>query len=90
MLYTLIYIITYIYIYAQIYTHIQNQGLPWWRNAEESNCSEGAAGDAGSIPGLGGSPGEGNGNPPQYSYLENPTDRGAGQAIVHGVADCWT
>ena len=40
----------------------------------------------GSILGLGRSPGEGNGCPLQYSCLENPTDRGAWQAIVHGVA----
>ena len=39
--------------------------------------------DAGSIPGLGRSPGEGNGNPLQYSCLENPMDRGAWQATVH-------
>ena len=43
-------------------------------------------GDAGFIPGLGRSPGGGNGNPLQYSYLENPMDRGAGRAIAHGVA----
>ena len=43
------------------------------------------AGDKGSIPGLGRSPGEGNGNPPQYSSLGNPMDRGAWLAIVHGV-----
>ena len=41
--------------------------------------------DAGSIPGLGRSPGEGNGNPLQYSYLENPMDRGAWQATVYKV-----
>ena len=45
------------------------------------------AGDLGSIPGLGRSPGEGNGNPLHYSCLENPKDRGARQAIVHGVAE---
>ena len=39
------------------------------------------------IPGLGRSPGEGNGNLLQYSCLENPMDRGAWQATVHGVAD---
>ena len=39
----------------------------------------------GSIPGLGRSPGEGNGNPLQYSCLENPMDRGAWQAIIHRV-----
>ena len=42
--------------------------------------------DAGSSPGLGRSPGEGHGNQLQYSCLENPMDRGAWQAIVHGVA----
>ena len=41
--------------------------------------------DAGSIPGLGRSPGGGHGNPFQYSCLENPMDRGAWWAIVHGV-----
>ena len=48
------------------------------------------AGDPGSIPGLGRSPGEGNGNPLQYSCLENPMDRGAWRATVHGVAKSWT
>ena len=43
-------------------------------------------GDPGSIPGWGRSPGEGNGNPFQYSYLENPMDRGGWWAtIVHGI-----
>ena len=42
-------------------------------------------GDVGSIPGSGRSPGEGNGNPLQYSYLGNPMDRGAWQAKVHRV-----
>ena len=44
------------------------------------------AGDSGLIPGWGRSPGEGNGNPLQYSCLENPMDREALQATVHGVA----
>ena len=44
------------------------------------------AGDPGSIPGSGRSPGEENGNPLQYYCLENPMDRGAWQATVHGVA----
>ena len=48
------------------------------------------AGDTGSIAGLGRSPGKGNGNPPEYSCLENPTDRGAWWATVHGVAKSWT
>ena len=45
----------------------------------------GDIGDAGWIPGLGRSPGEGNGNPPQYSCLENTMNRGAWRATVHGV-----
>ena len=44
------------------------------------------AGDVGSVPGLGRSSGEGNGNPLQYSCLRNPMDRGAWRATVHGVA----
>ena len=48
------------------------------------------AGDVGSIPGSGRSPGEGNGNPLQYSCLGNPMDRGAWQAIVHGVTELET
>ena len=45
-----------------------------------------SVGDQGSFPGSGRSPGEGNGNPLQYSCLVNPTDRGAWQATVQGVA----
>ena len=45
------------------------------------------AGDLGSIPGLGRSPGEGNGNPLQYSCLENPLDRGAWQASPQGLKE---
>ena len=45
------------------------------------------AGDTGSIPGLGRSPGGGHGHPLQYSCLENPMDRGAWRATVHGVAN---
>ena len=47
-------------------------------------------GDAGLIPGLGRSPGEGNGNPLYYSCLENSMDRGAWGAIVQGLQKCWT
>ena len=50
---------------------------------QETACSAGAAV---SIPGLGSSPGEGNGNPLQYSCLGNPMDRGALWTTVHGVA----
>ena len=45
---------------------------------------------AGSIPGRGISPGEGNVNPRQYSCLENPMERGAWQALLHGVVKSWT
>ena len=51
-------------------------------SAVESACN---AGDAGSIPALRRSPGGGHGTPLQYSCLENPMDRGAWQATVHGV-----
>ena len=54
---------------------------------KESVCNER---DLGSIPGLERSPGEGNGNPLQNSCLENPMDRGAWQATVHGVTKSWT
>ena len=48
------------------------------------------AGDLGLIPGSGRSPGEGNGNPLQYSCLKNPMDGGGWQATVHGVTKSWT
>ena len=54
---------------------------------KESTCN---AGDMGSIPGSGRSPGRGNGNPFQYSCLKNPTDRGAWQATAHGVTKSQT
>ena len=58
-------------------------GFPSSTDGKESACN---AGDSGSIPGWGRSPGEGNGNPLQYSCLENSVDRGAWWATVHGVA----
>ena len=58
-------------------------GLPWWLRSKESTCN---AENVSSIPGSGRSPGEGNGNPLQYSCLGNPMDREAWQAAVHGVA----
>ena len=48
------------------------------------------AGDPGSIPGSGRFPEEGNGNPLQYSYLENSMDRGALKATFYGVSESWT
>ena len=53
-------------------------------------ANAGDAGDVGSIPGLARSPGEGHGNPLQYSYLEDFMNRGAWQAIVHGVTESDT
>ena len=58
-------------------------GFPGGSDDKESACS---AEDLGLIPGLGRSPGEGNGTPLQYSCLENPTYRGALWATVHGLA----
>ena len=58
-------------------------GFPGDSYSKESACN---AGDPGSIPGSGRSPGEGNGNPLQYSCLENAMHRGAWQILVHGVA----
>ena len=57
-------------------------GFPGGSASKESTCN---AGDLGLIPGLGRSPGEGNSHPFQYSCLENPMNRGAWQAAVHGV-----
>ena len=59
------------------------RGFPGGSEVKAPAC---IAGDLGSIPGLGRFPGEGNGNPLQYSCLENPMNRGAWWAIVHGVA----
>ena len=62
-------------------------GFPGGSDGKEPACN---SGDPDSIPGLGRSPGKGNGNPLQYSCLENPMDRGAWPATVHGVAKSWT
>ena len=61
-------------------------GFPGSSEGKESACN---AGDLGLIPGSGRSPGGGNGNPLQYSCLENSMDRGAWQATVHGVVKSW-
>ena len=62
-------------------------GFPGDSAGKESTCN---AGDLGSIPGSGRSPGEGNGNPLQYSCLENPKDGGAWQVTVHRVTKSQT
>ena len=64
--------------------HHERIGLPQWLSGKESTCNRGL------IPGLGRSPGEGNGNPLQYSYLGNPKDKGAWQATVHRVTKSQT
>ena len=62
-------------------------GFPGSSDGKESARN---AGDLGSIPGLGRSPGEGNGYPLQYFGLENSMDRGAGQATVHEIVKSQT
>ena len=62
-------------------------GFPGGSDGKESACN---AGDTGLIPGSGISPGEGNGNPLQYSCLENSMDRGSWWATVPGVAKSQT
>ena len=62
-------------------------GFPAGSDSEESTCN---AGNLGSIPVSGRTPVEGNGNPLQYSCLENPMVRGAWRATVHGVAKSRT
>ena len=66
-------------------------GLPGGSNCKEAACN---VGDLGSIPGLGRSPGKGNGYQFQYSFLENPMDGGTWRVTVHGlqrvVRDCMT
>ena len=66
---------------------LQCFGFPAGLDCKESACN---AGDPGSIPGSGRSPGEGHGNPLQYSCLENCMERGAWWFTVHGVEKCWT
>ena len=65
----------------------EDMRLPCSSNSKESACN---AGDLSLIPGSGRSSGEGNGNPLQYSCLENPIDREAWRATVCGVAKGWT
>ena len=71
-----------------------NREAPWLLGlnpgGSDSKVAAYNVGDPGSISGLGRSPGEGNGNPLQYSCLENPMDRGALWAMVHGATKSWT
>ena len=70
--------------------YILSKGLSRWLSGKESACNAGDAGDTGSIPGLGGSAGGGNGNPLQFSCLENPIDRGTSRVVVHRIAKSRT
>ena len=72
---------------SELVIHTLQEGNPMWPVVMNLPAN---AGDMGSIPRLGRSPGEGNGNPLQYSFLENPMDRGAWQTTEHGVAKSWT
>ena len=70
---------------ASVYNVLsQIPGFPGGSDGKESTHN---AGDPGSIPGLGRFPGKGNGNPLQYGCLENPMNKEAWQATVHGVAE---
>ena len=73
---------TAIYIAFMLYW-----GFPGGSEVKASACN---VGDLCSIPRSGRSPGEGSGNPLQYSFLENPMDRGAWWATIHGVTKSWT
>ena len=66
------------------------QSFPYGSVVKNPPDKAGDPGDSGSIPGLGRSPGQGNGNPLQYSYLGNPVDRGAWRATVLRAAKSRT
>ena len=82
------YICNYLYICTHTHTPFY---IPWAslmaQRVKESVCN---AEDPGLIPGLGRSPREENGYPPQYSCLENLMERGAWRATVHRVTKSWT
>ena len=72
------------HVYTDILTCVYvHSRAPCGSDGKESACN---AGDLSSIPRLGRSPGEGNGNPLQYSCMENSMDRGAWRVVVHGFA----
>ena len=77
---------------SNLYFYWSNPGLPRWHSLVVKNLSANAGDirDAGLIPGLGRSPGGGNGYPLQYSCLQNSTDRGTQQATVHGITESDT
>ena len=73
----------WVFLSPHLYTLMLLLGFPGGLVGKEPACNAGDAGDMGSIPGSGRSPGGGHSNPLQYSCLENPMDRGAWWAIAH-------
>ena len=74
--------------FTKVYTYLQPSQVVWVVKNLPANAGDRR--DSGSIPGSGRSPRGGHGNPLQYSWLENPTDRGAWRAMVHEVAQSQT
>ena len=88
---------TYVFILFHILSHYglsqdieYSDGFPGGAGVKNPLTIARDAGGAGSIPGSGRSPGEGNGNSRLYSYLGNPIDRGAWRATIHGAAESRT
>ena len=81
-------LINYFFIYSNVYTSMP--GFSQWLSGKVYACNAGPTGGAGLIPGLGRSHDGGHGNLLQYSYLENPMDRWAWWATVHGAAKSRT
>ena len=80
-----------LYLIFKIWIKLKhNMGFPGSAVIKNLPASAGGTRDVGSVPGSGRSPGVGNGNPLQYSCLENPVDKGHWQATVRGVAKRWT
>ena len=94
------YVCVCIYVYIYIYIYIEREresdhhnkltGLPRWPSGKESACQCRRPRDVGSVAGSGKSPGVGNGNPLQYSCLENSMDRRSWWATVHGIRESDT
>ena len=77
-------------VFGYVFNSLMDVSLTSFPGGSEVKASACSEEDPGSVPGLGRSPGEGNGSPLQYSCLENPMDGGAWQATVHGVAKSRT
>ena len=96
----LLFLMLHFGIFGSVCFHVENPRLPnrvcfdtdsrEFPGGSDGKASAYKAGDPGSIPELGRSPGEGNDNPLQYSCLENPMDWSLPGSSVHGVAKSWT